>query len=198
MDLFDRLRALGLVPFVRGLGVAAVLWAAFTALRWRRSGLRAALSRSVPEVLVAVGAVAVWAFTVAPTATFLPGNIPQHMPINLVPIVPLIAGFADAEGVRENLPNLAANLVLYAPVGFGLRWRFGLRVWRILLIAAAVSAAVEVSQALSDQLRTPDINDVILNTTSAVGGAWVFMAVSRVLRPRVAPRRGAAAAGPVL
>ncbi len=143
----------------------------------------------MPEALVAIGVVGVWAFTVAPDRIFLPGGIPQHMPFNLVPIVPLISGLTDpGQGWWLNGPNLVANLVLYMPIGFGLRWRFGLRVWQILLIAAAVSAAVEVSQALSDQLRSPDINDVILNSVSAIAGAWAFVAVSRILGPRLQRR----------
>ncbi len=188
MDLLEAVPRYGLTLFERGIAGVAVVWAVITAIRWRRAGVRTALSLSVPEVLIAVGVVAVWAFTVAPMAVFLPGDIPQHMPVNLVPILPLLAGFTDAEGWRENLPNLVANLVLYAPIGFGLRWRFGLRVWQVLLICAGVSTVVEVSQALSDQLRSPDINDVILNCVSAVAGAWAFMAVSRIFGPRLQRR----------
>ncbi len=192
-DLLRAVPRYELTLFIGGVAVAVVVWALIAAARWRRSGLRSSLSRSVPEALVAVGVVGVWAFTVAPDKVFLPGDVPQHMPVNLVPILPLIAGFTDpGEGWWLNGPNLVANLVLYAPIGFGLRWRFGLRVWWILLIAAGVSTAVEVSQALSDQMRSPDVNDVILNTISAVAGAWAFMLVRRVLRPRVAASRARA------
>jgi len=77
------------------------------------------------------------------------------------------------------------NLILFVPIGFGLRWRFGLRMWSILLIAAAGSAAVEVSQALSDQMRSPDINDVMLNALGAVAGAWAFIVAGRLLGGRI-------------
>ena len=188
-DLLKAVPRYELTLFERGAAVVVVVWAVIALARWRRSGWRWSLPLSVPEALVAIGVVGVWAFTVAPDRIFLPGGIPQHMPFNLVPIVPLISGLTDpGQGWWLNGPNLVANLVLYAPIGFGLRWRFGLRVWQILLIAAAVSAAVEVSQALSDQLRSPDINDVILNSVSAIAGAWAFVAVSRILGPRLQRR----------
>lgn len=182
MNLLDAVPRYGLTLFGRGVGAVIVVWAAIALARWRRNGWRSSLSLSAPEALIAVGIVGVWAFTVAPMAVFLPGDIAQHMPVNLVPVVPLVAGLLGPEGWFLNGPNLVANLVLYVPIGFGLRWRFGLRVWRIALIAMAASTTVEVSQALSDQMRSPDINDVILNTASAVAGAWVFMASRTLLR----------------
>lgn len=184
MDLLDSVPRYGLTLFGRGLAGVAVVWAVLTAVRWRRSGLRAALSLSVPEALVAVGAVGVWAFTVAPDKRFLPGDVPQHMPANLVPVLPLVSDLLGPDGWFLNGPNLVANLVLYAPIGFGLRWRFGLRMRWILLIAAGLSTAVEVSQALSDQMRTPDVNDVLLNTVGAAAGALAFSAVHRLLVAR--------------
>jgi hypothetical protein len=185
-DLLKAVPRYGLTLFERGVAVVVVAWAVIAVARWRHSGWRSSLSLSVPEALVAIGIVGVWAFTVAPYRIFLPGDIPQHLPINLVPILPLVSGLTDpGQGWWLNGPNLVANLVLYAPIGFGLRWRFGLRVWQVLLICAGVSIAVEVSQALSDQLRSPDINDVILNCVSAVAGAWASMAVSGILGPRL-------------
>jgi VanZ family protein len=158
------------------------VWALIAVVRLRRHGIRAVLERSGPEALVALSLAGIWAFTVAPWARFLPDNIPQHMPVNLVPVLPLLAGFTAAEDWRMNLPNLIANPVLYAPLGLGLSWRFGLRVRWVVLIAACLSAGVEVSQALSDQLRTPDINDVLLNATGAALGAWAFQLARRAKR----------------
>ncbi len=192
MDLLDSVPRFGLTLFERGLAAVALAWAVLTAVRWRRSGVRAALSLSVPEALIAIGAVGVWAFTVAPDKIFLPGDIPQHMPVNLVPVLPLVSDLLGPEGWFLNGPNLVANLVLYAPIGFGLRWRFGLRMRWILLAAAALSTAVEVSQALSDQMRTPDVNDVLLNTVSAAVGALAFTAAHRLLAVRGRGRRAAA------
>lgn len=160
--------------FGRGLVLVALMWSVVGLLRWHRQGIRTAVARSVPEALAAVSIAGIWAFTVAPLARFLPGDVPQHMPVNLVPVLPLLAGLGSAEGWRENAPNLVGNLLLYGPLGFGLCWRFNLRLRQVALIAACLSGAVEVSQALSDQMRSPDVNDVLLNTAGAVIGACGF------------------------
>jgi len=106
------------------------------------------------------------------------------VPINLVPVLPILANLTDVAGWRENLPNLVGNLLLFAPIGFGWRWRFGLPMRSILLIAAGGSAAVEVAQALSNQMRSADINDVLLNALGAVAGAWAFKGARGLLRGR--------------
>ena len=170
------------VLFARGLVGVVIIWGAATIIRWRSDGIRSALMRSVPEVAIAASLVAIWAFTVAPLRIFLPGDQAQHMPINLVPVLPLIGGLMSTNGWRENAPNLIANLLLYLPLGVGLRWRFGLQVRWVVVIAACLSGAVEASQAVSDQLRSSDINDVLLNTTSATVGAWSFSVAERTTR----------------
>lgn len=180
----------GLIPqygganalFGRGLVAVAVVWSVIGVLRWQREGLRTALAKSVPEALVAVSLAGIWAFTVAPLATFLPGDVPQHMPVNLVPVLPLLSGLTTAEGWRENAPNLVGNMLLYSPLGFGVSWRLGIRLWQVALIAACLSGAVEVSQALSDQMRTPDVNDVLLNSTGAVIAASAYRVANAAVR----------------
>ncbi len=128
MGLLDAVPGYGLTLFGRGAAAVALAATSIAALRWSRVGLRRAESLSAPEWLVAVGAAGVWAFTGAPWAACLPGHVPQRMPANLVPVLPLLAGFTDAEGVRGNVPNL----VLHAPVGLGLRWRFGMPPRRVV------------------------------------------------------------------
>ena len=165
--------------FARGLVGVGIFWGAATIIRWRRDGIRIALGRSVPEAVLATSLVAIWVFTVAPLIRFLPGEQAQHVPVNLVPVLPLIGGLMSTNGWRENAPNLIANLLLYVPLAVGLRWRFGLQVRWVVVIAACLSGAVEAWQAVSDQMRTSDINDVLLNTTGAIVGAWSFSVAER-------------------
>ena len=168
--------------FARGLVGVGIFWGAATIIRWRRDGIRSALMRSVPEAVIAASLVAIWVFTVAPLIRFLPGEQAQHVPVNLVPVLPLIGGLMSTNGWRENAPNLIANLLLYVPLAVGLRWRFGLQVRWVVVIAACLSGAVEAWQAVSDQMRTSDINDVLLNTTGAIVGAWSFSVAERTFR----------------
>jgi len=183
--LQDLLHQFGFFAFVllaRGLAVVGVIWGAATVVRWRRDGARVALGRSVPEAILAAGLVAIWAFTVAPLVTYLPGHEAQHMPVNLVPVLPLLDGLTSGEGWRENAPNLIANPLLYVPLGIGLRWRFGLPLRWVMIIAVCLSTAVETWQAVSDQMRTSDINDVLLNAGGATIGAWLCSVAERTFR----------------
>lgn len=175
----------------RAVVVAAVVWGLIAVIRvWRGMDSRTAISRSVSEALIAVGVIVVWGVTLAPVDVLVNGATPRRLPVNLVPVLPILAGLADATRWQEDVPNLVGNLLLFVPIGFGLRWRFGLHMRWILLIGAAGSAAIEVLQALSDEMRAPDVNDVILNAIGAVGGAWAYVALRRMLTGRIEERRG--------
>ena len=167
MDPFAGARryADALVLFGRGLVVVAVVWGGILAVRVRQHGIRAAIASSAPEALIAMSLVAIWAFTVAPLLTYPPADAPQHLPLNLVPVVPLIQGLLQEDGWRYAGPNLIGNVLLYAPLGLGLRWRFGLGLRWVIALAAGLSLSVEAWQAVSDQMRSSDVNDVLLNTT---------------------------------
>lgn len=185
MDLLGNLQPefrYAFLLFGRGLVAVGVIWSAATVLRWRCDGIYVALMRSIPEVLLAAGLVAIWAFTVAPLIRLMPGDEVQHMPINLIPVLPLLDGHLSGEGWREDAPNLIANVVLYLPLGIGIRWRFGLSLRWVALIAVCLSGAVETWQAVSDQMRSSDINDVLLNSTGAAIGAWSFSVTERTFR----------------
>ena len=81
------------------------------------------------------------------------------------------------DGVIEPL-DLALNLLLYVPLGLAL-WRWPRA--RLLLVAAALSTAIEVSQVWNSD-RHPSPGDVATNAAGAVlAAAWVRR------RRRVAP-----------
>lgn len=176
----------------KGVLAVGAIWTLAIVLRSRRMTLGAAISRSIAEAILAAGVVAIWAITVVPLRHPMPGG--PHMPVNLVPVLPLLDGLLSNDRRMMDLPNLVGNVALYVPLGIGLAWRFGLRARWVVLIAIACSGAVETWQAVSDQLRSSDINDVLLNTSGAAIGAFIVplgaAAVAR-LRGTVGPRGAA-------
>lgn len=68
---------------------------------------------------------------------------------------------------------LVGNIAMFVPMGFfpALLWR-GWRWWRALLLGAGASCAIEFVQFFIG--RSTDIDDVILNTTGAMLGFWLF------------------------
>lgn len=68
---------------------------------------------------------------------------------------------------------LLGNIIMFMPLGFfpALLWRRW-RWWRSLLAGFCTSASIEFIQFFIG--RSTDIDDVILNTTGALAGFWVF------------------------
>ena len=66
-----------------------------------------------------------------------------------------------------------ANIGIFSPVGFftALLWRRP-QWWKSLLVGLCTSSAIEFIQFFIG--RSTDIDDVILNTTGALAGYWVF------------------------
>ena len=77
---------------------------------------------------------------------------------------------------------LWGNIVMFLPIGFctGLLWRNN-RWWKSALIGCGCSAGIEFIQFFIG--RSTDIDDVILNTTGALAGYWLFLLLQR-LAPR--------------
>ncbi|MBK8167472.1 MAG: VanZ family protein [bacterium] len=101
------------------------------------------------------------------------------------------------DGVIEPL-DLALNLLLYVPLGLAL-WRWPRA--RLLLVATALSAGIEVSQYWNSD-RHPSPGDVVTNAAGAVlAAAWIRRRrVGDASGPErfVAGRRGLVAAGTLL
>ena len=68
---------------------------------------------------------------------------------------------------------LLGNIIMFMPIGFfpALLWR-GWRWWKSLLAGFCTSASIEFIQFFIG--RSTDIDDVILNTTGALAGFWIF------------------------
>ena len=77
---------------------------------------------------------------------------------------------------------MLANIGIFAPVGFfpALLWR-NPRWWKSLLIGFGSSLVIEFIQIFIG--RSSDIDDVILNTTGALVGFWIFLLL-RLTAPR--------------
>lgn len=77
---------------------------------------------------------------------------------------------------------MLANIGIFAPVGFftALLWR-NPRWWKSLLVGFCSSVTIEFIQIFID--RSTDIDDVILNTTGALAGFWMFWLL-RLTAPR--------------
>jgi glycopeptide antibiotics resistance protein len=163
-----------------GLVVVAAVWVVVAAIRARSMGAGPAIRISLAEATLAAGILVIWALTLAPllpSGRLGPGPTP---PVNLVPILPLIDGLL-APDRGSYLVDYLGNVALFVPFGVGLAWRFGISWRRVGLIALVTSGAIETWQAVAAQQRNGDVNDVLLNTTGALIGAWV---VTRTLGRR--------------
>lgn len=68
---------------------------------------------------------------------------------------------------------LLGNIIMFMPLGFfpALLWR-GWRWWKSLLLGLCSSVTIEFIQFFIG--RSTDIDDVILNTTGALAGFWIY------------------------
>jgi len=114
----------------------------------------------------------------------LPGQVVDD---NLVPFHTLAIYWRNL-GSEFWMRNLFGNLFLLLPLG--LLGPIALpaldRWWRIALVAAVYSTAIELIQRLVPA-RSADIDDVIVNVAGAVIGYLIFVIVRAVLRPQPAP-----------
>lgn len=75
---------------------------------------------------------------------------------------------------------LLGNIIMFMPVGFfpALLWRKW-RWWKSLLLGFCSSVSIEWIQFFIG--RSTDIDDVILNTTGALAGFWIFWLLRAIL-----------------
>jgi glycopeptide antibiotics resistance protein len=127
--------------------------------------------RLISALFLAAWLIGAFAFTLRP-ANPLPG---QTVTDNAIPFVT----------VRVYLENLDSafwvsqafgNLLLLLPIGlFGpivLPWLS--RWWRVLLVAAVISASIEFAQLFIPE-RSADVDDVMFNAFGALLGYWLLL-----------------------
>ena len=98
-------------------------------------------------------------------------------------LIPFSAGPIDEVGYL-------LNGVLFAPLGFllPLLWPRQNRFWKILLAGISFSLLIELSQLLN--LRSTDIDDLLLNTLGAVIGFALYRAVAAITKRKAREETG--------
>ncbi len=122
--------------------------------------------------------------TVVPLETTSSDN-EKDAQINLVPLYKSIQGVAkaltkdDGPEVNHYLENIVGNIILFMPLGLFIplvsKRNYSTR--QILILSAACSIGIELTQLLSSQFgvyRWVDIDDVIFNTIGGVTGFIVY------------------------
>ncbi|WP_157875367.1 VanZ family protein [Arthrobacter sp. PAMC 25486] len=81
--------------------------------------------------------------------------------------------------------EFAANILLFIPFGIIVALRLHRRLWWLsIVIAAAVSGAVELAQAIFLPQRVPAWSDIVANTSGAFLGALLVLFVWSLRRHR--------------
>ncbi|MCR2812202.1 VanZ family protein [Microbacterium sp. zg.Y1090] len=93
--------------------------------------------------------------------------------------------------------EFTANVALFTPVGaLWVLWTGPRRWWLATGVGLALSAAIELTQAIALPARYPDVRDLIANTLGAAVGAGAVAAIARVSRrARRSPGAGDLTAG---
>jgi glycopeptide antibiotics resistance protein len=171
-----------------GFAVSAccVVLIAWLVLRW--SGSRYA--RPVHDLLFLLSVVTILVMTLRPGSLGGFGSRWQLIPMeDLILALPM-----GMTAVRLAIADLVGNVILFAPLGasIALRWpKASMR--RVVLGAALFSAAIELTQGVTDVGRMAQSSDVIMDAT----GAWLgWILAWRILRLRAAPASDVSVAVP--
>lgn len=124
---------------------------------WPRNGLRTLLV----DAAIAASVVLILAFTVIST------GIVRDTSLSLVP-------FSGGSGWRE----LAANVLLFAPLGFSLR-RHGRTYAAILMIVGTFAVCIEAAQVIGDLGRSATTTDVVAALVGGALGAAIASALEK-------------------
>lgn len=102
--------------------------------------------------------------------------------VNLVPLNTIalqVNGLvADLDAV--SLLNLTGNVFLFSPIGFFLPliWRRWQPFYKIFWVGFGTTCFIEFVQYFIG--RSPDVDDILLNTIGVLVGYWVFILLKRI------------------
>lgn len=156
----------------------ALLLAAIPVAVWRARdrSMADAARRTGRDLAMLVSLVLIATLTVAPLA----GEV-RDLPVNLLPFRDQWLATQGQIQMSKALTELAANVIMFIPLGIAIAWRAPGRpaAW-VAGVACIVSLVVETVQAVSATGRQADITDVLTNVLGALLGAWI---VRRVASP---------------
>jgi glycopeptide antibiotics resistance protein len=114
---------------------------------------------------------------------------PTTVDKGLDPYIDRLLDAAHAHGiphfVNYNFIEFAANIMFFVPVGFLGGLLFSYRMWWLAIVfGALLSAGVEIAQGLFLPGRVSSPADVVANTTGAVVGCLVAVAVRMLILHR--------------
>lgn len=154
----------------------ALLLAAVPVTVWRARdrSLTEAARRTGRDLALVIALVLIAMLTIAPIA----GDA-GDLPVNLLPFRDQLLALRGQIQMSRALTELAANVVMFVPLGVAVAWRApGRTVWWVAGVALIVSLVVESVQAISALGRQADVTDVLANVVGALVGAWIVRRVA--------------------
>ena len=162
-----------LAPIIAMIALVGAASIALLAWRSRALALRRALSLTASDAMLLVALGGIGLLTLGQPLQ------PQPDRINLVPFRDQIWAAQGLVDPALAMAMLVGNVLLFVPLGMALAFRWpGRGTWTLVLLATAVSVAVEAAQALMNVGRLGDVTDVIANAV----GALLGVLPGRVLR----------------
>jgi len=149
---------------------------------YRAKGIAEPRYRFVMVLVLSVYVAGVFYFTGAGTVYDIRQYGLSSMALELN-LIPFSAGPIDVVGYL-------LNVVLFVPLGFllPLLWPKQDRFWKILLAGVAFSLLIELSQLIN--LRSTDIDDLLLNTLGADIGFALYRAYAAITKRSKRPETG--------
>ena len=137
----------------------------------------------------------VWALTLSvpfliglAALTLTPSKVEDSMP-NLLDVILTTTHRLGWEWLDFTRLEIIANVLVFVPVGILSFLLLPRRVWFLaLLVGPLLSAMIETAQRVALPHRAATVNDVVANSTGAILGVTVAVAVTLLLAPRTSQR----------
>lgn len=120
--------------------------------------------------------------------TLTPSKVEDSMP-NLLDVILTTTHRLGWEWLDFTRLEIIANVLVFVPVGILAFLLLPRRVWFLaLLVGPLLSAMIETAQRVALPHRAATVNDVVANSTGAILGVVVAVAVTLLLAPRSSQR----------